>query len=551
MAAPLPETASMRTRDGVRLDADVYRPENTGSFPVLLMRQPYGQQIASAICYAHPTWYAAQGYIVVIQDVRGRGTSEGAFRLFADDVADGEDTIAWAASLPGCSGEIGMYGFSYQGTNQLLAASSGAAALKALAPAMIGWDIGADWAYENDAFCLAAGLGWATQIGAETARLAGDREAFDILFRFSRGMSFHSPVAARPDFLARFGHHTHYEAWLNNPPGSSYWHDISPAFCARSVSLPMLFIGGWYDSHLPGTIAAFKHFAAKAPERTRLTIGPWTHFPWTRRVGGHDFGPNAISDIDQLQVRWFDHWLKGEDTGLLSEPAVRLFDMGANAWRRSASWPANQATHFFLHGSGRASIDENNGKLGFEPPSREGTDFVVHDPWRPVAAVGGAYGTPSGPADRSAVDARPDVLTFTTEPAVEPITIAGDVAAELWLYADAPSFDVSCVLSRVAPQGEALPLAQGYRLVKPGTNLNQPIEIPLRATCATIKPGERLRLSVAGACFPAYPVNPGTGQNPTATSAAEARIITLGVRHGGSCSSRLRVGICRTENVEV
>ena len=186
MAAPLPETASMRTRDGVRLDADVYRPESTGSFPVLLMRQPYGRQIASTICYAHPTWYAAQGYTVVIQDVRGRGTSEGAFRLFADDVADGEDTIAWASSLPGSSGAVGMYGFSYQGTNQLLAASSGAAALKALAPAMIGWDIGADWAYENDAFCLAAGLGWATQIGAETARLAGDREAFDVLFRFSR-----------------------------------------------------------------------------------------------------------------------------------------------------------------------------------------------------------------------------------------------------------------------------------------------------------------------------------------------------------------------------
>src|SRR5580658_5411422 len=206
MTAALPETVSMRTRDGVRLDADVYRPNGYGPFPVLLMRMPYGRQIASTICYAHPAWYADHGYIVVIQDVRGRGTSEGVFRLFADDVADGADTITWAASLPGSSGAVGMYGFSYQGTNQLLAASSGAPALKALAPAMIGWDIGADWAYENDAFCLAAGLGWATQIGAETARLAGDREAFDVLFRFSRGMSFHSPVVARPDFLARFGH---------------------------------------------------------------------------------------------------------------------------------------------------------------------------------------------------------------------------------------------------------------------------------------------------------------------------------------------------------
>ena len=542
MAGALPKAASMRTRDGVRLDADVYRPDGNGAFPVLLMRMPYGRQIASTICYAHPSWYANQGYIVVIQDVRGRGTSEGVFRLFADDVADGEDAISWAASLPGASGAVGMYGFSYQGTNQLLAASSGAPALKALAPAMIGWDIGSDWAYENDAFCLAAGLGWATQMGAEAARLAGDEEAFDAFFRASRALPFHSPIAARPDYVERFGKYTHYHAWLDHPPGSPYWSDISPAFRARSVKLPMLFISGWYDSHLPGTIAAFKRFADDDPARTRIAIGPWTHFPWTRKVGGHDFGADAVTAIDQLQVRWFDHWLKGKDTGLLTEPSVRLFDMGGNVWRDFQSWP-KQSTTFFLDASGRASIDESDGMLTFTSPSREGDDFVVHDPWRPVSAVGGAYGSPPGPADRSAIDARPDVLTFSSEPALEAMTIAGDVAAKLWLTADAPSFDVSCVLSRVAPNGAAMPLAQGYRVVKSEMSLNQAIEIPMRATCATIKRGERLRLSIAGASFPAYPVNPGNGQNPTAASASEARIVTLGVGHGGQRPSQLRIGV--------
>ena len=248
-----------------------------------------------------------------------------------------------------------------------------------------------------------------------------------------------------------------------------------------------------------------------------------------------------MTDIDQQQVRWFDHWLKGEDTGVPSEHPVRLFDMGENAWREFSSWPGKPAS-FFLDGSGRASIDEIDGKLGLELPSRAAADFVVHDPWRPVPAVGGAYGTPPGATDRSAIDARPDVLTFTSEPALEPMKIAGDIAAELWFLADAPSFDVSCVLSRVDPHGGTMPLAQGYRLVKSGTNLNEAIEIPLRATCATIKPGERLRLSIAGACFPAYPVNPGTGKNSTAASSAEARIITLGVRHGAQYPSRLRVG---------
>jgi uncharacterized protein len=542
MAMRLPEKASMLTRDGVRLDADVYRPHGSGPFPVLLMRMPYGRQIASTICYAHPSWYADQGYIVVIQDVRGRGTSEGKFRLFADDVADGADTIAWAASLPGSSGAVGMYGFSYQGTNQLLAASSGPTALRALAPAMIGWDIGSDWAYENDAFCLAAGLGWATQIGAETARLAGDKTAFDALFRASRTMSFHSSIAARPDYIEQFRDHTHYQSWLDNPPGSAYWRDISPAFLAPTVKVPMLFVGGWYDSHLRGTIAAFKHFASSGPGQTQIAIGPWTHFPWTRWVGGHDFKASAVTDIDQLQVRWFDHWLKGQDTGLLLEPPVRLFDMGENAWRDFSSWPGKFAM-FSLSGSGRASIDESDGKLGFEPPSREGADFIVHDPWRPVPSVGGAYGTPPGPADRSMIDARPDVLTFTSGPLREPMPIAGEVSANLRLVADAPSFDISCVLSRVAQNDEAMTLAQGYRSVKTRPNLDQAIDIPMRATCATIKPGERLRLSIAGASFPAFPINPGTGQNPTTATAGQARIITIGVRYGAEHASHLHVGV--------
>ncbi|NEO67044.1 MAG: CocE/NonD family hydrolase, partial [Moorea sp. SIO4G2] len=108
----------MVTRDGVRLDADIYRPDSAGEFPILLMRQPYGRAIASTVVYAHPTWYAAQGYIVVIQDVRGRGTSEGKFDLFAHEVEDGFDSVNWAASLPGSTGDVGMYGFSYQGMTQ-------------------------------------------------------------------------------------------------------------------------------------------------------------------------------------------------------------------------------------------------------------------------------------------------------------------------------------------------------------------------------------------------------------------------------------------------
>ncbi|NJP10372.1 MAG: CocE/NonD family hydrolase, partial [Leptolyngbyaceae cyanobacterium RU_5_1] len=175
------ETQSMLTRDRVRLDADVYCPTGEGPFPVLLMRQPYGRAIASTVVYAHPIWYAAHGYIVVVQDVRGRGTSEGDFKLFVDELEDGYDAVQWAANLPGSTGDVGMYGFSYQGMTQLYAAATHPLALKTICPAMIGYDLYADWAYENGAFCLQANLGWAIQMAAETARLKDDMEAHRML----------------------------------------------------------------------------------------------------------------------------------------------------------------------------------------------------------------------------------------------------------------------------------------------------------------------------------------------------------------------------------
>ncbi|MFM7441442.1 MAG: CocE/NonD family hydrolase, partial [Snowella sp.] len=136
----------MYAGDGVRLDADIYRPQSSEKFPVLLMRQPYGRKIASTVVYAHPQWYASQGYIVVIQDVRGRGTSQGEFALFAKEIEDGFDTLTWAAELSGSTGEVGMYGFSYQGMTQLYAAATKHSALKVICPSMIAYDLYHDWA---------------------------------------------------------------------------------------------------------------------------------------------------------------------------------------------------------------------------------------------------------------------------------------------------------------------------------------------------------------------------------------------------------------------
>jgi putative CocE/NonD family hydrolase len=521
-----PETVSMHTRDGVRLDADVYRPDSAGPFPVLLMRQPYGRRIASTVCYAHPDWYAAQGFIVVIQDVRGRGTSEGVFKTFEADSADGADAVAWAASLPGANGAVGMYGFSYQGTNQFLAAAEHPKGLRALAPAMIGWDIRTDWAHEGDAFALQANLGWAIQIAAESARLARDADAHRELRAAAQALPLAGEIVARPDLLERHRTLTHYAAWLDEESGSPYWAKISPASRLDRIiaaSLPTFLVGGWFDSHLPGTLAARRALEGLVP--LRIVIGPWAHFPWSRRVGVLDFSEAAIGEIDRLQVEWFDAWLKGVAES--AEPAVRLFDIGACRWRDFSAWP-REGGSFFLGGTGRAAIDLRDGTLSEAAPHDAGSEALVHDPWRPVASVSAAQ-------DRTTVDMRPDVLTFTTSPTPQPRLFAGDVRAVLDIVADAVEFDVSCVLCRVGANGQSVGLAEGYRRVRASGT----IEIPMRATCLTLQPGERLRLSVAGAAFPAFPINPGTGADPTRARTIDANIITLRVAHG----SRVDIGV--------
>jgi uncharacterized protein len=273
----------------------------------------------------------------------------------------------------------------------------------------------------------------------------------------------------------------------------------------------------------------------------RLVVGPWSHMPWARRLSGVDFGPDGASDIDLLHIEWFDHWLKGLDTPIVHAPPVRLFEMGRNEWRRFASWP-DKSMSLYLTGDGRASVDDRDGKLVWNSAPGEGVDYVVHDPWRAAPAVGGQFGTPVGPADRSAVDMRGDVMTFTTAALVQETRLAGDVSASLWLVSEAASFDVSCVLSRITRSGQAIPLAQGYRHLPAGLRDDGPVMIPMRATCANVAAGEALRLSIAGACFPAYPVNPGTGR-PVDAGMAEGAITTFGVRYGGATPSLLQLSV--------
>lgn len=534
------QTHSMQTRDGMRLDADVYVPDATGEFPVLLMRQPYGRAIASTVVYAHPTWYAAHGYIVVIQDVRGRGTSEGEFRLFAHEVDDGEDTVNWAAALPGSNGMVGMYGFSYQGMTQLYAAMRRPAALKALAPGMVGYDLYYDWAYEGGAFCLQASLGWAIQLAAETARLKGDSVAYEQLFKASRNLPLTDPVIARPQVLKDYAPDSFYHDWLNHSdPNDDYWRKLTPDL--TGVDLPMLHIGGWFDAYLRGTIHLYKEMAATCQSRQQLWVGPWSHIPWGRKVGAVDFGADANNTVDTLQIRWFNHFLKGIDTGLLNEPPVSLFEMGTNQWCSFETWPNGTAQTWYLVSDGLASMCDRSGKLQPNPSDTSQPDVFVHDPWRPVPAVGGHSSFPAGMFDRSSVDCRSDVLTYTTDWLEEPVAIAGDITIELHCSADADSFDLCAVLSEVYPDGRVYNLSQGYLHIPVAqSQLESELRrIQLQSICAQVPAGHALRLSISASCFPTHPVNPGTGKNPTQAQQMDAQIITVLINKDREMVSRV------------
>ncbi|MGB5594711.1 MAG: CocE/NonD family hydrolase [Crocosphaera sp.] len=520
------ETLSLITRDGIRLDADIYRPHSNESFPILLMRQPYGKKIASTVVYAHPIWYASQGYIVVIQDVRGRGTSQGKFELFTNEIEDGFDTINWVSQLPKSTGTVGMYGFSYQGMTQLSAASAQPQALKTICPAMVAYDLYHDWAYENGAFCLQTNLSWAIQLSAETARLKGDTIAFQKLYAASRNLPLSDPITAYPNLLKEVASDSFYHDWINHPYPDDYWAKLSPKTLLNKLDLPMLHIGGWFDPYLRGTVNLYNAIKSHSNYPQNLIIGPWGHLPWSPQVGEKNYTKEAISFVDQYQIDWFDYILKGKDIDYLSSDPISLFEMGSNQWKYYQNWSHSQEKKYYIFSQGLANIREDNGKLIDKITDNNAIDIIVHDPWRPVPSLGGHASIPSGSFERSSLDGRSDILTYTSQPLTEDLSITGTPFLEIYCTADAPSFDICAVLSEVLPDGKVYNFSQGYVRINSD---KLPIKLSLQPTFIKIIKGHCLRLSVSGACFPAYALNTGTGKLPHEEKLIEAKIITIKV----------------------
>jgi putative CocE/NonD family hydrolase len=497
------------------------------------MRQPYGRDIASTVVYQHPSWFAMHGYHVVIQDVRGRGDSSGEFYPFRHEGRDGAETIAWLRTHPASNGCIGMYGFSYQGATQLLAAAEQPEGLLCIAPHMTAADLYHGWFYNNGALRLSSSLGWGIQMLREDARRKGLREASDKLeeaWANIRTQAAHVPYAAHPAIVDPVLP-SYVRDWFSHREPGEYWtaQDISSRL--DRILVPAFHLAGWFDTYLDGSIAgylALRNGAGSdfARENQFLLAGPWVHIPWGDRAGDMNFGAAANLPTDEILLRWFNHWLK--DSGEFSgEPRIQYFSLGPNDWRSATEWPQAADFPLYLRSAGNANSRKGDGRLAKDAPGHdagrgveEPRDIFVYDPEVPVAAPGGAQAV-NGPFDQSALEMGNNLLVYASEPVQHETEIFGHPRVRLYAATGAAHADFTAKLVRVAQQGRAefltIGIARSSWLFRDTPCRADEIyawEFTLEPIAFQLAVGERLRLEIASSAFPLYDRNPSTEVSP-------------------------------------
>ncbi len=552
-------------RDGTMLYADVYRPDGAGPWPVILMRLPYDKTSAENISYTDPSWYARQGYLVVVQDVRGTAASDGEFIPFQHEAEDGYDTIEWAARLPGSNGKVGMYGFSYAGATQLLPATLRPPSLVTICPAMTASQYYDGWTYQGGALSLAFVMSWATQLAGGQARKAKDAAALNALnaaFAGITGWHWMLPLSAYPVLSEAFG--SYFSDWLAHPTYDDYWRKWSIDEDYSRLTTPALHVAGWYDVFLAGSVRNFQGMQAaagseEARANQKLVIGPWVHMPWAP-VSNSPEGV-APTVVDDWQLRWFDQFLKGVDTGAVEAP-VSVFVMGAEEWRDYPTWPppAAQRERWYLHSGGRANSRFGDGTLTQEAPGEEPADIFTYDPSFPVASQGGhsccfGFISPMGPADQRASEETNSVLVYTSLPLAEGVDLLGDASVTLHAATTAVDTDWTARLCHVHPDGRSINLKEGIVRARYRESLTEPsllepnrvyeYEIPLGPVGAHIPRGHSLRLTISSSDFPQWDRNMNTGAALFTEDLTEAKAARQSVLHDAVHTSCLNVDVVR------
>jgi uncharacterized protein len=544
-----------RTSDGVELVSDHYYPDGEDPRPTLLMRQPYGRDIASTVVYAHPVWFARNGYNVVIQDVRGRGDSGGDFYPFRHEGRDGAETIAWLRTRPECSGQIGMYGFSYHGATQLLAAAQQPPGLMCIVPGMTAYDLYQGWFYNNGALRLASTLTWGLQMLKGDARRLRLREASDRLEAAWADLPSQTSTVPLREHPALHGEGLpqYVLDWLDHAEPGEYWSELDVSKALDRINVPALHISGWYDLFLRGSVDGFlalceKAGSASAREQQYLIAGPWQHMPWGDRVGSGNFGKEALLDMDSLLLRWFNHWLK-QSGEFADEPRVRYFVLGENRWRVANDFVGPEERTFYLRSGGRANSRKGDGALSETPPGPdEPCDVFVHDPEVPVVAPGGS--SPNGPFDQSRHEMANNVLVYSTKPLQERVLVVGYSKIAMDCATSAAHSDFVAKLIRLRPNGSAeflcMGVARSSYLFRETTYKAGEVhrwEFALEPIACLFDVGDAIRLEIASSAFPLYDKNPGNGVAASRATSWDWRRSTQILFHDARQPATLRLPV--------
>ena len=515
-----------KMRDGVTLRADIYRPKADGTFPVLLVRTPYDKQgILNFGLRA-----AARGYVVIAQDVRGRFTSEGDWYPFKNESQDGYDTVEWAAALPYSNGKVGMFGGSYVGATQFLAAIAHPPHLAGICPTVTASNYHDGWTYQGGAFEQWFNESWSSGLALDTMRRRSEKgmnplEGSKILPLVSYPL-LEAPSAA--------GIAPYFTDWLAHPNYDNYWKQISIEDHYADIQVPVYGIGAWYDIFLGGTLRNYVRLkneagneAARRGQRLEITVGG--HAGGPRKVGAVDFGDKLPTDGDEAMLRWYDWLLKGEANGVEKDKPVKVFVMGKNEWRDEDDWPLARAksTRYYLHAATAANGLSGNGTLSTTAPAEEKADQFVYDPSDAVPTIGGplccqALPTGIGPQDQRPAEARNDVLVYTTPAFAKDTEVTGPVSLDLYVSSSAVDTDFTGKLVDVWPDGFAQNLTEGilrlrYRNSQERPELANPkeayhITVDLWATSNVFLAGHKLRLEVSSSNFPRFDRNLNTGE---------------------------------------
>ena len=533
--------------DGVVLVSDHYYPPEPGPHPTLLMRQPYGRDIASTVVYAHPVWFAAHGYNVVIQDVRGRGDSEGDFYPFRNEGRDGAETIRWLRTRPESNGAVGMYGFSYQGMTQLLAAAEQPLGLLCIAPAQTACDLYHGWFYRQGALRLASTLGWGLQMMKADARrrkLRVASEGLEQAWADLRSQPLVTPYGLHPQ-LQHGGMPTYVHDWFTHPLPGPYWSSQDVSESQARITVPALHLSGWFDTYLSGSVTGFLKMAAHA-EHQYLVAGPWIHIPWGELVGEQNLGPEALLDTDSLLLRWFNHWLKNSGEWA-AYPRIRHFALGANRWFDAQAFP-QETLSFYLHSAGRADSRKGDGLLSTTIPNEtQPRDVFIYDPETPVLAPGGPAAL-AGPFNQAQLELGNNLLVYTTPPLTEPLHIFGSPKLTLYCVTSAAHADFTGKLVRLRPGGQAdfvcIGIARSSYLFRESGYTADAVhcwQIELEPTSCVFAAGDAIRLEVAGSAFPLYDRNPSTPVQPWLADSWNWQRSTQMVLHDADHPSRLEL----------